>query len=138
MRITKISTNELAYIIVGCAIEVHKYFGPGLLERDYEEAFIHELKLEGIKHNSQQSLLIPYKDIVLKTELRYDVLVNDQIVVELKSVKEILPIHVSTLLSYMKHLKKPKGLLINFNVVHLYSEGVKSFVNEYYAELPDA
>ncbi len=136
--ITKKLVNDLSYRIIGAAIEVHKVFGPGLLESNYEEAFLHECgKIRGMDTKTQQPILVAYKDIVLQAQMRYDVLVEDLIVVENKSVKEILPIHIATLLSYMKHLKVPKGIIINYNVTNIWKDGQQTFVNEYFAELPD-
>ncbi len=138
MIITKKYVNDLTYKIVGAAIEVHKILGPGLLESGYEAAFIKELALRGFKSARQQRILIDYKGEILDTELRLDVLVEDLIVCELKVVKALLPVHEATLMSYMKHLQRPKGILFNFYVQSLYHEGTKTFVNEYFTELPEA
>lgn len=136
-KVTKKYINQLTYQIVGAAIEVHKILGPGLLESQYEKALIHELNLRGLKNKSQQTVQVPYKGIILKCELRYDVLVEDLIVVENKATTEMHPVFDATILSYMKHLKAPKGILINFHVSNIYKEGTKTFVNEYFARLPD-
>ena len=135
--ITKKTINELSYQIIGAAIEVHKILGPGLLESNYEEALLYELKLRGLKTTSQQKIQIPYKDIILDCDLRYDVLVEDLILVENKATKDIHPIFVATLLSYMKHLQIPKGIMINFHVQNIFNEGQKTYVNNYFAALPD-
>jgi len=136
-RITKKMVNELSFEIIGAAIEVHKVFGPGLVEKNYERAFIHELQLRNLKTTSQQSVEVPYKGIILDCELRYDILVEGLIVVENKATIEMHPVFEAILLSYMKHLKAPKGILINFHVKNLFKEGQKTFVNEYFAALPD-
>jgi GxxExxY protein len=136
-RISKELINDLSYQIIGAAIEVHKILGPGLLEVNYEKALLHELGLRGLKTQSQQKIQVPYKDIILDCDLRYDVLVEDLILVENKSTKEMHPIFVSTLLSYMKHLKIPKGILINYHVQNLFRDGQKTYVNEIFANLPD-
>jgi GxxExxY protein len=135
--VSKKTISELSYEILGAAIEVHKILGAGLLEANYEQALLHELFLRGLKTSTQQTIKVPYKDIVLDCELRYDVLVENLILVENKSTKEMHPIFTATLLSYMKHLKIPKGMLINYHVQNLFKEGQKTFVNEYYAALPD-
>ena len=136
-KISKKQVNDLSYQIIGAAIEVHKFFGPGLLEKNYEQALIHKLHLRGLHTQSQQEVQIPYKGIILNCDLRYDILVERLIVVENKAVSEIHPVFMATLLSYMKHLRVPKGILINFHVHNLFKEGQKTFVSEYFAALPD-
>ena len=137
-RITKKLVNELSYEIIGAAIEVHKFFGPGLVEKNYEKALLHELQLRNLKTTAQQNIEVPYKGIILECELRYDVLVENLIVVENKATIEMHPVFEAILLSYMKHLQAPKGILINFHVKNLFNEGQQTFVNEYYAALPEA
>ena len=136
MRITQKYIDELTYKIIGCAIEVHKQVGPGLLESVYEKCFIHELGLKQLCNISQQKVPLSYKDICMDAELRFDVLVDNLIIVELKSIDGILPIHEAVLLTYMKMLTKPKGIIINFNCTNIFKEGQKTLVNEYYAALP--
>ena len=136
-RLSKNTLDDLSYEIIGAAIEVHKILGPGLLEKNYEKALLHELQLRGLKTKDQQVVEVPYKGIMLDCELRYDVLVEDLIVVENKATLDIHPVFEATLLSYMKHLKRPKGILFNFHVRNLFKEGQKTFVNEYFAILPD-
>ncbi len=136
MQITQKYLDELSYNIIGCAIEVHKHLGPGLMESVYEKCFIHELGLRGLSYTFQQKIPIVYKNIFLEGDLRYDVLVENLIVVELKAIEEFIPIHDAILLTYMKMLKKPKGVLINFCCTNIFKEGQKTFVNEYYALLP--
>lgn len=135
--LTKKYLDDLTFEILGAAIEVHKILGPGLIESDYENSFLVELRLRGIDAVSQKTVKRHYKGHKLKGELRFDVLVKDSIVLELKAIKKILPIHEAITISYMKHLKVPKGILINFHVNNIFYEGQKTFVNEYYAELPD-
>jgi GxxExxY protein len=136
-RISKRLINELSYEIIGAAIEVHKVLGPGLLEKNYEQALMHELQLRSLKTTSQQTVEILYKEIILDCELRYDVLVEDLIVVENKATIDMHPVFEATVLSYMKHLKVPKGILINYHVQNLFKEGQKTFVNEFFATLPE-
>lgn len=128
--------DELGYQILGCAIEVHRHIGPGLLESVYEKCFIRELQLRGLAVKSQQRIPLEYKGISLEAELRYDVLVEDSIVVELKAMDGILPIHEAVLLTYMNMLEKPKGIIINFNCTNIFKYGQKTMVNEYYRNLP--
>ena len=111
--------------------------GPGLLESDYEASLLVELDLRGLNAVTQKAVEHYYKGHKLNGELRFDVLVEDLIIVELKVVKKVLPIHEAITMSYMKHLKVPKGILINFHVNNIFYEGQKTFVNEYYAQLPD-
>jgi GxxExxY protein len=134
--ITQDYINKLTYKIIGCAIEVHKQLGPGLLENIYEKCLIHELRLNHFDIKSQITIPLLYKGIEMDCDLRFDILVDNQIVVELKSVTNMLPLFDAQLLTYMKLLKVPKGILINFNSSNLFHEGQKTFVNEYFAELP--
>jgi GxxExxY protein len=133
---TQRTIDQLTYKIIGCAIEVHKYLGPGLLESVYEKCLKQELYLNGISYLSQKTVPIEYKSISLEAELRYDILVEDTIVVEVKAVEGVLPIHEAILMTYMKMLKKPKGLMLNFHCNNIFSNGQKTFVNEYYSKLP--
>jgi len=135
MEITKKYIDDLTYKILGSAIEVHKHLGPGLLESIYEKCFIHELGLRGMHYKSQQNVPIAYKGIYLDADLRYDVLVNDLIIVELKAMEGILPVHEAVVLSYMQMLNKPKGIIINFNRPNIMHHGQKTLVNEIYKTL---
>jgi len=128
--------NKLTYKIIGCAIEVHKLLGPGLLENIYEKCLIHELRLNQLDVKSQITIPLLYKGIEMDCDLRLDVLVNDLVIVELKSVVAMQPLFDAQLLTYMKLLKAPKGILLNFNCSNLFNEGQKTFVNEYFADLP--
>lgn len=136
MGVTQKYLDDLTYQIIGCAIEVHKQLGPGLLESVYEKCFIHELHLRGLGTQSQQRIPINYKGLSLYAELRYDVLVEDMIIAELKSMDGILPIHEAVLLTYLKMLKKPKGILINFNCTNIFKEGQRTLVTEFCSALP--
>ena len=134
--ITQTYIDHLTYKIIGCAIEVHKELGPGLLESIYEKCHIHELILNGFEVKNQMTIPLFYKGIDMDCNLRFDILVNDLVVVELKSVVMMQPIFEAVLLTYMKLLLIPKGILFNFNSRNLFHEGQKTFVNEYYAKLP--
>ncbi len=107
--------QEITREIIGAAIEVHKVLGPGLLESAYEECLCHELGLRGLEHVRQVPLPLRYKDVVLDCGYRIDVMVQDTVVVELKCVDQILPVHEAQLLTYLKLSGKKVGLLINFN-----------------------
>jgi GxxExxY protein len=131
------SLKDLTYQINGAAIEVHKSLGPGLLESVYHQCMKHELQIRGIKFVYEMIISIEYKDIEVETNLRCDLFVEKSIVVELKAVAEILPIHEAQLLTYMKLLNAPKGILFNFNCFNLYSDGQKTFVNEFFRALAE-
>ncbi len=135
MKITKKRLNDLIYQVNGAAIEVHKALGPGLLESVYHECMKHELYLRGIQFESEHIIPIDYKGLVASTILRCDLLVENLLVVELKSVTEIHPIFEAKLLTYMKLLKLPKGLMINFNVKNIFHDGQKTYVNEMYYDV---
>ena len=133
---TQKELTDLGYKIVGCAIEVHKQLGPGLLESIYEECFIEELKANNFQVVSQEKIPLVYKGKILKSEFKLDLLINDCIIVELKAVDEIHPIYKAQLLSYLKLTGVPKGLLINFNCENITSKGLVSLVTEKFANLP--
>lgn len=129
--------NQLTYEVNGAAIEVHKALGPGLLEDVYMHCLKHELWLRNIRFQSEMSVPVVYKDIEVPTKLRCDFLIEEAVCVEIKSVKEILPVHKAQLLTYMKLLEVPKGVLYNFNVANLFHDGQETYVNEYFRHLPD-
>ncbi len=116
-------------------MRVHDELGPGLLESVYQECMIYELFNKGYRFKIQETVPLNYDNICLKSRLRLDILVEDKIILELKAVEAIHPIHIAQLLTYMKLSKKPKGLLINFNTNRL-KDSIRSLVNEYYATLP--
>jgi GxxExxY protein len=113
--------------IIGCAIEVHKLLGPGLLESAYAECLAFELINAGLKVERQVAVPVVYKDIKLECGYRIDLLVENKIVVEIKSIESFAPVHEAQILTYMKFAKKQTGLLINFNVTML-KNGIKRYV----------
>ncbi|NIA16459.1 MAG: GxxExxY protein [Nitrospiraceae bacterium] len=113
--------------VIGCALEVHRNLGPGLLESTYEQCLAHELSSAGIPFETQKPLPVFYKGIHIDCGYRIDILVKPELIVELKSVEKILPIHEAQLLTYMKLANAPIGLLINFNVPRL-KQGLKRLV----------
>ena len=122
---------ELADIsgqIINAAMEVHTELGPGLLESTYEACLKHELSLRNLAVLSQVILPINYKDSVIDNGYRIDLLVEDKVIVELKTVERFLPLHQAQLLSYLKMSNKKVGLLINFNVTRL-KHGIKRIIN---------
>ncbi len=108
--------KELSDQVIGAAIEVHRQLGPGLLESAYQACLGHELSLRGILFVSQLDLPLTYKGVQLDVGYRIYLLVDDKIIVELKAVEKVLPIHEAQLLTYLRLLKKPVGLLLNFSV----------------------
>ncbi|MES2864344.1 MAG: GxxExxY protein [Bacteroidota bacterium] len=133
---TKKEVTDLSYKIVGLAIKIHKALGPGLLESIYEKCFKYELEKNGYNVKQQLIVNLEYDDLVFDSNLKVDLLVNDCIVIELKSVERIMPIHEAQLLTYMKILKKPQGLLINFNTTNITSELIP-LVNDFFAKLDE-
>lgn len=128
--------SELTFKVIGCAIEVHRNIGPGLLESVYEKCFLRELVLRGIQYKNQLRIPLEYKGIYLDAELRCDVLIEDILLVEIKAIEGFLPVHEAVLLTYMRLLEKPKGILINFHCLNIFNEGQKTLVNELFAGLP--
>ena len=118
--------NELSYKVIGCAYDVHKILGPGLLESTYEKCLCFELEKLNIRYERQKELPINYKGMTLDNGYRIDILVEDKIVIELKSVDVLQPIHSAQLLTYLKLSQKPLGLLINFNVTNL-QDGIRRY-----------
>lgn len=108
--------DKLIYGVIGASMEVYNLLGPGLLESVYEKALLYELKLRGLKVSSQIPVNIEYKGNVIGSDLRLDIIVEDILIVELKSVESLLPVHFKQIRTYMRLLNKPMGLLINFNV----------------------
>ncbi len=133
--ITQRHINDLAYKIVGCAIEVHKHLGPGLLESVYQPCLIDELKSNGLVVQSQVYVPVIYKEKDLGGILKIDLLIEDLIIVELKAVEAMIPLYKAQLLSYLKLANKPKGLLINFHSENITSQLVP-LVTEEFAKLP--
>jgi GxxExxY protein len=112
-------TDVLTGAIIGAAIEVHEFLGPGLLESVYEECLTHELKLRRLKIERQKPLPVMYKGEVLDCGYRLDLVVEERVIVEIKSVNDLIPIHEAQLLSYLKLSGIETGLLLNFNVEKL-------------------
>lgn len=118
--------DRLTEKIIGCAIEVHKNLGSGLLESTYENCIAHELSLNKISFKKQLSIPVEYKGIYLDCGYRLDLLVENKVIIELKSVKNITPLDEAQILTYMKLTNIKTGLLINFNVIRLV-DGIKRF-----------
>ena len=115
MQHTEIKNDTLTELIIGAAIQVHRELGPGLLESAYETCLCHELSLLNLKVEKQKAIPIRYKGILLDAGYRLDLVVEGQVIVEIKAVSELLPVHEAQLLSYLKQVGGGGGLLINFN-----------------------
>jgi|SRR6218665_2931809 len=122
--------NEITEIVIGCAIKVHRALGPGLLESAYEECLYYELNKTNLKVEKQKALPLIYEDVRLECGYRMDLVVENKVVVEVKSIEALHDIHLAQILTYLKLSKNKVGLLINFNSLKLI-DGVKRVVNNY-------
>jgi len=122
------ATQEISHAVITAAMRVHSELGPGLLESAYTACLQHELKKAGLKSDAQVGLPVVYDGVKLDLGYRIDLLVEDLVIVELKSVDAIAPVHQAQIISYLKLSGRSLGLLINFNVAHL-KDGIKRFVN---------
>ena len=120
--------NDLTGAIIGAAIEVHRHLGPGLLESAYETCLAYELESKGLRVERQKPLPITYKDVHLDHGYRIDLLVENKVVVEIKAVDALLPIHQAQVLSYLRFSGCKIGLLLNFNVTLLKKDGIRRLV----------
>ncbi|WP_100075321.1 GxxExxY protein [Chryseobacterium camelliae] len=130
--ITQSYLTDLTYRINGACIEVHKILGPGLLESVYQQCLEEEFQLRSIDFKSQLKIPVIYKGKEMNCDFFCDFLVEDLIIVELKSVSQLNEIHRAQILNYINLMKKPKGILVNFNVKNLYHQGQETFVSKYY------
>jgi len=121
--------NELSKMVIGLAIKVHKTLGPGLLESAYEKALVHELRKNGFKADNQKTIFIEYDGFIIDEGFRADVIVNDLLILELKSVRNLEDIHFKQLLTYLRLSNLKLGLLINFNE-NILKNGIKRVVNK--------
>jgi GxxExxY protein len=137
VELTKTYLKDLTYKVTGADIEVHKRLGPGLLESVYHKCLAKELELRKISFKSEYKIPYNYKGFDLDIELRCDFLIDYILVVELKAIESILPVHEAQILTYMKLLEVPKGLMLNFNVENLYYDGQKTYVNQIFQNLPE-
>jgi GxxExxY protein len=120
--------NRLTELIIGCAIRVHRALGPGLLESTYKRCTAHELRLASCQVDEEVALPLQYRDLTIERAYRVDMIVNDTVVVEIKAVDRVQPLHEAQVLTYLRLTGCPVGLLINFNS-HLLKDGVRRFVN---------
>lgn len=122
--------NAYTHRILGCAYDVHTELGPGLLESVYEKALIYALKEQGFYVNNQVNVPIKYHDTIIDNQLRLDILIDNKIIIEIKSVQEVIPVHSKQLYTYLRLTNCPIGYLINFNTVSL-KEGITRIINPY-------
>lgn len=134
--VTQKYLDELTFNVIGACIEVHKAVGKGLLENVYHQCLKEELRFRNINFFTEMKVPLIYKGKELNADLKCDLLVENCLVVELKATSELNPIYEAQLMTYMKLLKAPKGILINFNCLNIFKEGQKTFVNEYFKLLP--
>ncbi|AWG23082.1 GxxExxY protein [Flavobacterium faecale] len=134
--ITQKYLDELTYEVIGASIEVHRIIGRGLLETVYHQCLKEELSIRNINFKSEIKIPLIYKGKELVTDFRCDFFIENCLVVELKSVTQMIPIYEAQLQTYMNLLKAPKGILLNFNCFNLFKEGQKTFVNEHFKKLP--
>ena len=120
--------NELAKIVIDLCFKIHKTLGPGLLESVYESALCYELDLLGIPYERQKDMPVPYRDTILDVGFRTDVIVESKLIVEIKSIENLLPVHHKIVITYLRIAEKKLGLLINFNV-NLLKDGIFRKVN---------
>jgi GxxExxY protein len=122
--------NEITEQVIGAAIRVHRFLGPGLLESAYEACLCSEIRNSGLRVEQQKPIPLIFRDVKMDCGYRLDILVEDQVIVEVKSVEHILPVHKSQVLSHLRLLNRNVGLLINFNVAAL-KDGITRLVNKY-------
>ena len=134
-NLTQKYLDDLTYEVVGAAIEVHKIMGRGLLESVYQQCLIEELRHREINFQTEMKVPVIYKEKELKIDFRCDLFVENCLVVELKAVQEMNVAFEAQLLTYMKLLKAPKGILLNFNCSNIFKEGQKTYVNEIFSQL---
>jgi GxxExxY protein len=132
---TQSQIDDLTYKVNGACIEVHQIIGPGLLESVYQKCLEEELRLREINYKSQVKIPLFYKGKELFCDFFCDFLIEDCIVLEIKAVSALQDIHRAQVLNYINLMKKPKGLLVNFNVTNIMNQGQETFVNEYYKML---
>ncbi len=119
--------NQISYRVIGLGMQVHRELGPGLLESAYEECLVYELRAAGFGIDQQKPCPVRYRGVVLECGYRIDIVVADALIVEVKAVQELLPVHRAQILTYMKLDQKPLGLLINFNVPIL-KDGIERLI----------
>jgi len=134
MELTRSYINN--HQVIGAAIEVHKHLSPGLLENVYQKCREKELSLRELRIQSQLKMPLDYKGMAISTPMRCDLFVEDILPVELKAVTETILLNEAQLMTYMKLLEVPKGLMINFSTTNIYKQGQRTYVNEWYRTLP--
>ena len=124
----ELTENEISFKVIGIGIELHRKLGPGLLESVYESALAHDLREAGLLTSQQVAVPFFYKDVKMEVGFRIDILVNDKVILEIKSIEQLAPVHFAQTLTYLKLSNKKLGLLINFNTAVL-KDGIHRIVN---------
>ena len=135
MEVTQKYINELTYKITGACIEVHKIAGPGLFENVYHECLKREFDLLELEYKSELEIPLNYKGEIIDCKVKCNFLIENQIVLEIKSVTDLNNVHRAQTMNYMNLLKVPKAILVNFNVNNIYHEGHETFVSKYFSKL---
>lgn len=135
MEVTQKYINELTYKITGACIEVHKIAGPGLFENVYHECLKREFDLLELEYKSELEIPLNYKGKIIDCKVKCNFLIENQIVLEIKSVTDLNNVHRAQTMNYMNLLKVPKAILVNFNVNNIYHEGHETFVSKYFSKL---
>ena len=135
MNFTRKQFDELTYEIIGAAIDVHRTLGPGLLESVYHHCMKVALEDRCISYETELKVPLEFNGRLLDAPLRCDLFVENKIVVELKSVQTLIPVHEAQIMTYMKLLRVPKGILLNFYCSNLFKEGQRTYVNELFKQL---
>ena len=135
MEVTQKYINELTYKITGACIEVHKIAGPGLFENVYHECLKREFDLLELEYKSELEIPLNYKGKIIDCKVKCNFLIENLIVLEIKSVTDLNNVHRAQTLNYMNLLKVPKAILVNFNVNNIYHEGHETFVSKYFSKL---
>lgn len=130
----ELQINEITELIIRCAITVHTELGPGLLESAYQECLFYELITEGLKVEKEKALPLVYKEIKMESGYRIDLLVENKVIIEIKSVEQLTDVHVAQVLTYLKLSNNKIGLLINFNTYRV-KDGLRRLINKYYKPL---
>ena len=136
-NMTKKYLDDLTYKIIGCCISVHSELGPGLLESVYHRCLEEEFRHQKVKFQSEVIVPVVYRGLELNTQLKADFYIDNCLVLELKAVEGIHPVHEAQLLTYLKLLEAPKGILVNFNCTNIFREGQKTYITEKYRNLDD-
>ena len=128
--------NEISFYIRKSIFEIYNELGPGLLEKVYEKTLAYDLKSKGLEVRTQVPIPIKFKDLIIESSFIADIIVENKVIIEIKSIEEISNVHHKQLLTYLKLTNLKLGILVNFNVEKIYPDGQETFVNKYFEQLP--